>query len=87
MHFIKCRKNFIPIQYSKEIYIMPFSSLTSEPYKPTGIWSSILTYVVLLVVFLALPNFAMAHEECPAHSNGFGDFKVSTVSYLDAVLM
>ncbi len=56
---------------------MPFSSLTSEPYKPTGIWSSILTYVVLLVVFLALPNFAMAHEECPAHSNGFGDFKGS----------
>jgi hypothetical protein len=77
MHFIKCRKNFIPIQYSKGIYIMPFSSLTSEPYKPTGIWSSILTYVVLLVVFLALPNFAMAHEECPAHSNGFGDFKGS----------
>ena len=45
----------------------------SELYKPTGSWSSILTYVVLLVVIISIPNFAVAHEE--SHEKWLSDFK------------
>jgi Spy/CpxP family protein refolding chaperone len=45
----------------------------SKQYKPTGNWSSILAYAVLLVVIISIPNFAVAHEEC--HEKGFNNFK------------
>jgi len=45
----------------------------SKQFAAVGNWSSILTYTVILVVFYALPNFALAHEEC--HEKGFGDFR------------
>jgi len=52
---------------------MQTSSQHSKQFAAVGNWSSILTYTVILVVFYALPNFALAHEEC--HEKGFGDFR------------